>query len=606
MEVLHYVHLRARDVVILLAFTLLGSVTELGLPTMLANMIDSGVARSDRALVIGIAVGMGVLVVAGLAAGFVSATLAARVSTHMAADLRGQLFHKVARFSPEDMDKFGTASLVTRSTSDVNNVQMFVSLLLQIGVMAPLMLVAGIVLSSATGGKLATVLFVSVPVLFIVAAFIMRVVNRLSKRLRSKLDDINRIFLETLEGVRPIRAFNREEYEKERFGRENAEFTDINVAMGRLMAALFPLVGLLFGFTTTGVMWRGAAFASEGQLDVGALVANVQYISMILISLMMVSAVVMFYPSFAACGSRISEVLGWEPRIRDAEGKPVQRTSRGKVEFQHVSFIYDGAEEPVVRDLSFSVEPGTVTAIIGPTGCGKSSVLSLIPRLFESSLGNVVVDGVNVKKYPLHELRDLMGYVPQKNVLFKGDIASNLSWGDEEADEEAMWHALDIACASDFVREKEGGLHAEVAQGGTNFSGGQRQRLAIARALMRPAELYLFDDSFSALDMKTDRRLRENIQRELGDATLIIVAQRVGTIINADQIIVLDDGICQGRGTHEELLETCDMYREMAMLQLGEQQVADTMRARARRLEQERAALEASALAELAEEGGER
>ena len=522
---------------------------------------------------------MAALAIAGFVSALAATVISARISTTLAMDLRARIFRKVQSFSSADMDRFGTASLVTRSTSDVTNVQFFVTMLMQMGVMSPLMLVAGLVLSSATGGRLSMVLLVSVPVVLVLTALIMPVVSRLSRRMRQRLDNLNRVFLETLEGVRPIRAFRRESYEVARFGEANAQHADVAIAQGTLIALIMPLVGLIFGFTTTAVLWFGAGYVSTGAMEVGALVANVQYISMILMSIMLVSAIIMFYPNFSACANRICEVLDATPTIVDGTRSLNERTERGTLEFRHVSFSYAEAEKPVLSDISFVCRPGTVTAIIGPTGSGKSSLMRLVPRLFDASAGSVLVDGMDVRDYALDDLRALMGYVPQKNVLFSGDVAENLNWGDAQGDEDAWQRALRISCATDFVDEKEGGTHAAVAQGGSNFSGGQRQRLAIARALMRDAEFYLFDDSFSALDMRTDRELRGNIRRELTDATILIVAQRVGTIIDADQIIVLEDGVCVGKGTHRELLASCETYREIATLQLGEQAVVDELRA---------------------------
>ena len=579
MGVLRYVHIKWWQVMALLVLTLAGAAAEMGIPTLLARMIDDGVSMGATGVIVSIAVLMAVLAIVGCIASFATTFLSARISTDLAADLRSQIFRRIQEFSLADMDRFGTASLVTRSTSDVTNVQMFVTLIMQIGVFAPLMLVAGLVLSSATGGRVSKVLLVSVPVLFVLAAVLMRVVSRLSKRMRKRLDELNRVFLETLDGVRPIRAFRRESYEIARFGKANAAHAEVAVAMGQLMALLMPLVGLIFGFTTTGVMWLGAGYVADGLMDVGALVANVQYITMMLMSIMMMSAVIMIYPNFSACAERISEVLGSQASVTDGSASLDDRTGRGKLEFDHVSFRYADAQNAVLDDITFSCEPGTVTAIIGPTGSGKSSLLRLIPRLFDVTEGAVLVDGLDVRSYALADLRSLIGYVPQKNVLFSGDIAHNLNWGDERGSEGDWQRALDISCSSEFVREKPEGVYAQVAQGGSNFSGGQRQRLAIARAIMRDAEFYLFDDSFSALDMGTDRMLRSNIRRELGDATVLIVAQRVGTIIDADQIIVLDDGACVGKGTHRELLKSCETYREIATLQLGEQAVVDELRA---------------------------
>lgn len=578
MSIVKHLRIPVRLVVALVLLTLVGAVTELMLPTLLARMIDRGVVQGVRGTVLALALVMAVLALVSCAATIASTTISARISTGFAAELRRKLFYKVQEFSAAETDQFGTASLVTRSTSDVANVQTFLTLLLQLGVLAPLTLVAGLVLSVVTGGALSLVLVVAIPVLVAVSMLIIRRLASYSKLMRKKLDVVNRVFLETIEGVRPIRAFRRENTEVERFYDANADYAQTSISQGRLMALLVPAVTLIFGLTNTGVLGVGAGLVAGRGLEVGALVANVQYVSMILISVMMVSAVVMMFPNFDACATRIGEVLDCEVSVWDGEATLEERSAVGTLEFRNVTFAYPGASEAAISDLSFVAEPGTTTAIIGPTGSGKSSLLKLVPRLYDATIGEVLVDGLDVRDYALGDLRSLMGYVPQKNVLFSGDIASNLSWGDDQGGEEDWEYALDMACATEFVSQKQDGVYAAVSQGGTNFSGGQRQRLAIARALMRPAEFYLFDDSFSALDMRTDRTLRANIRRNLGDATVLIVAQRVGTIIDADQIIVLDEGVCVGRGTHQELLHTCELYRELATLQLGEDEVMRTLK----------------------------
>lgn len=579
LKLLRRIHIRWREVAALVLLMLVGSAAEMMLPTALATMIDDGVVAGDRGLVAAIAAGM--VAAAAVAAGAsVAATyFSSRVSTKVGADVRSAIFRKVQTFSEAEMDRFTTASLVTRSTSDVTNVQMYMTMLLMMGTMAPLMLTAGLVLSAATGGRVSIVLAVSVPVLLVLAGAALVLVSRLSVRLRTQLDAINRVFLEALEGVRVIRAFRKEGYEASRFAQANADYTGTAVFQGRVMAALMPLVQLIFGLTTAGVMALGAGYVADGSMEVGALVANTQYIALILGSVMMLSAVVMLYPNAYACAKRINEVLDTEPSVKDGDKPLSARPSRGSVEFQDVSFSYPGSEGAVLDHVSFACAPGTVTGIIGATGSGKTSMLRLVPRLYDATGGRVLVDGMDVRDYRLDDLRSLIGYVPQKNVLFSGDVASNLDFGDEDGGEAEWGRALEVACADEFVEAKEGGAHAEVAQGGSNFSGGQRQRLAIARAVMKGAEIYLFDDSFSALDLKTDRQLRRNLHERLSGATVVTVAQRVGTIRDADQIIVVDEGRVAGKGTHSELLRSCQIYREIAELQLGEDEVRKEMAA---------------------------
>lgn len=568
------VKLSGKQVFALLALMLLSAVTAMLLPTALASMIDVGVAQENRSAILIIAAVMAVLALLGCLFNIAATVLSARISTKFAADLRREVFHRVQDLSAAEVEKFGTASLVTRSTSDVTNVQMFLSLLLRLGVTAPLMAVAGLVLSSLTGGELSSVLNLAIPALLLGAGAIVIFVSRYSVALRQKIDRLNKRFLETLEGVRVIRAFNQQEKEMARFDEANGDLAALTIRSGRVSALLMPVIQVIFGVTTAAVMGMGAWYVSTGEMDVGALVANSQYISMILAAIMMLALVILLFPMSYACARRIAEVLNAESSIQSGNHSASERPERASVVFDHVTFAYPGADEPVLKDISFESRAGEVTAIIGRTGCGKSSVLKLVPRLYDTMFGHIYVDGMDVKKYKLEELRGLIGYVPQKNVLFSGDVASNLRFGDEQSGEEQWREAAHIACADEFIEQKDGAYHAAIAQGGMNLSGGQRQRMAIARAVVKQPEIYLFDDSFSALDMKTDRTLRARLRENMGGATMLIVAQRVSTILDADRILVMEDGQIVGNGTHKELLRTCELYREIAQLQLGEEEVA--------------------------------
>ena len=575
--ILSRVKLQGKHVAALLILMLLSAVSAMLLPTALASMIDTGVAGENRSAILIIAAVMAVLSLLGCLFSVAATVLSARISTNFAASLRREIFHQVQSFSAAEMDRFGTASLVARSTSDVTNVQMFLSLLLRLGVTAPLMAVAGLVLSSLTGGELSSVLNIAIPALILGAGVIVLLVSRYSITLRQRIDQLNKRFLETLEGVRVIRAFNQQAREIQRFEEANGDLTATAILSGRVSALLMPVIQVIFGVTTAAVMGMGAWYVSQGEMDVGALVANSQYISMILAAIMMLALVIMLFPMSYACARRIAEVLNTTSSIQSGSHSAEERPERACVVFDHVTFAYPGADEPVLRDISFESRAGEVTAIIGRTGCGKSSVLKLIPRLYDATLGHISADGMDVKKYSLQELRALIGYIPQKNVLFSGDVASNLRFGAQESGEAQWQEAAHIACADEFIEQKPGGYHAEIAQGGTNLSGGQRQRMAIARAVVKKPEIYLFDDSFSALDMKTDRTLRARLRESIGNSTMILVAQRVGSIIDADRILVMEDGQIVGRGTHRELLRTCPLYREIAELQLGEEEVQHEM-----------------------------
>ncbi len=565
------VKLKSRQIILLFALVLLSAIGQMLLPSFLAQMISHGVAEGENRVIWMYAIIMAGVTVFSCIISFLSVKIASYISTDFAAQLRNQVFSKVQEFSAAEMDKFGTASLVTRSTSDITNVQNFLTLMLRIGLLAPMMAAAGLIFSAATGGEVSSVLLIAIPVLLIALTVIVVLASRYSISLRKKLDQINRLFLESLEGVRVIRAFNRQKAESERFENANGDYAMTAMAAGRITSLLMPAISVIFGVTTAAVLGMGAYYVNTGAMEVGSLVANSQYISMVLTSVMMLSLVIMMFPTSYACAKRISEVLETESSIRDGKFSMKEKTMHATVEFRHVTFAYPGADEPILKDISFISRPGEVTAIIGGTGRGKSSILKLIPRLYDPMFGEVLIDGINAKEYRTEDLRSMIGYVPQKNVLFSGNIGENLNFGKENGTEEDWEQAAGIACADEFISKRKQGYYDMIAQGGTNLSGGQRQRMAIARAMMKKPEIYVFDDSFSALDMKTDRQLRENLKKNIGDATVIMVAQRISTIVDADRILVVDDGQIVGNGTHEELLKSCSLYREIAEIQLGKE-----------------------------------
>ncbi len=567
------VKLKPGQIVKLFALVLLSAVGQMLLPSFLAQMISHGVAAGDERVIWTYAFIMAGVTVFSCIISFLSVKIASYISTDFAAQLRNQVFSKVQSFSAVEMDRFGTASLVTRSTSDITNVQNFLTLLLRVGLLAPMMAVAGLVFSAATGGEVSSVLLVAIPVLLGALTMIMVLASRYSIRLRKKLDQINRLFLESLEGVRVIRAFNKQKVETDRFEEANMDYAMTAMTAGRITSLLMPVISVIFGVTTAAVLGMGAYYVNTGAMEVGSLVANSQYISMVLTSVMMLSLVIMMFPTSYACAKRISEVLETESSIRDGGLSLENRKTHATVEFRHVNFAYPGADEPILKDVSFVSRPGEITAIIGGTGRGKSSILKLIPRLYDPMFGEVLIDGVNAKEYRTEDLRSLIGYVPQKNVLFSGDIADNLNFGNENGTEEEWQKAAKTACAEEFILKKKQGYHDAVAQGGTNLSGGQRQRMAIARAMMKKPEIYVFDDSFSALDMKTDRQLRQNLKENIGDATVIMVAQRVSTIMDADQILVLDEGKLVGIGKHIDLMKNCSVYQAIAKSHMSIEEV---------------------------------
>ena len=567
------VKLKGRQIAVLSVLVLFAAIAEMMLPSLLAQMINNGVADSSRSAVLNLAAVMTGVTILACIVNFWSVKIASRISTDFSATLRGQVFEKVQSFSAAELDKFGTASLVTRSTSDITNVQNFLTMLLRIGILAPMMAIAGLSFSAATGGQVSSVLTVAIPVLLVSCGIIILFASRYSVKLRQKLDRLNQLFLESLEGVRVIRAFNKQQAERRRFGEANTDYAATAMLSGRITSLLLPVINVIFGVTTAAVLGLGARYVETGAMEVGSLVANSQYISMVLMSVMMLALVIMMFPTAYACAGRIAEMLQTETSIRDGSFSLQERPLRSTVEFRHVTFAYPGAQEPILKDISFEAHPGEITAIIGGTGRGKSSILKLIPRLYDPLFGEVLIDGVNAKDYAVDDLRSLIGYVPQKNILFSGDIAPNLNFGKEDGTQRDWQEAARVACAEEFILKKENGYHDRIAQGGTNLSGGQRQRMAIARAIMKQPEIYVFDDSFSALDMKTDQTLRKNLRASMRNATIIMVAQRVSTILDADRILVVDDGRIVGQGTHQELLKNCPLYREIAEIQLGKEAI---------------------------------
>lgn len=569
--ILKHVKFKSKQLVALFFLILLSAFGQMLLPALLSKMISLGVVTGENRTIWMFAAIMAGVAVFSCLISFGSVKIASGISTSFAAQLRDKVFSIVQSFSAADLDQFGTASLITRSTSDITNVQNFLTLLLRVGLLAPMMAIAGLIFSASTGGKVSFVLLFAIPVLLIVLTIIMIFASRYSIRLRSKLDHINHLFLETLEGVRVIRAFNKQKTECERFENSNEDYAMTAMTTGRITSILMPAISVIFGVTTAAVLGVGSYYVELGAMEVGSLVANSQYISMVLTSVMMLSMVIMMFPTSYACAKRIAEVLNTKSTIVDGSFPLEQRPLRSTVEFRNVTFAYPGADEPVLKDINFISNPGEITAIIGGTGRGKSSIVKLIPRLYDPLFGEILIDGVNIKDYSLKDLRSLIGYVPQKNKLFSGNIAENLNFGNENGNEKDWKEAAKIACANEFIEKKQSGFFDPIAQGGTNLSGGQRQRMAIARAIMKKPEIYVFDDSFSALDMKTDRQLRQNLKESIGDATMIIVAQRISSILNADRILVIDDGRIIGNGTHKELLESCSLYREIAEIQLGKE-----------------------------------
>jgi len=498
----------------------------------------------------------------------------ARTAMAVGRDIRQSVFRRVNEFSAREVGHFGTPSLITRNTNDVQQVQMLALMTFTLMVSAPIMCVGGILLALNQNVRLSSLLLVSVPALGVIVMLIISRMRPLFRLMQERIDQINRIMREQITGVRVIRAFVRDSSERERFGAANRDLYDVGLGTGRLMALMFPSVMLVLNFSSIAVLWFGGHLIGDGTMQVGSLTAFLTYLLQILMSVMMATFMFMMVPRAEVCAERIVEVLDTTPEVLPPLQPVSIGSTHGRLEFRNAEFRYPGAQQPVLHDISLLAEPGQITAIIGGTGSGKTTLISLIPRLFDATKGAVLVDGVDVRDLDPKLLSDLVGLVPQRPYLFSGTVASNLRYGKPDATDAELWRALEIAQARDFVAQMQDGLDARISQGGTNVSGGQRQRLAIARAIVHKPEIYLFDDSFSALDYATDAALRSALSHETADATVLIVAQRVATIRNADKIIVLEAGQIVAAGTHDELMATDETYREIVLSQLTEQEAA--------------------------------
>ncbi|MDQ0723811.1 ABC transporter ATP-binding protein [Paenibacillus amylolyticus] len=561
-------------IIFILVLVLFQSLAELYLPTLMADIVNDGIIKGDIPYIWQIGGWMLVIAIGGTACSVIASYLSSRTAGGFAKQLRSRVFRHVENFSLQEFDKMGTASLITRTTNDITQVQNVLTMMLRMMIMAPLMCIGGIFMAVSQDAKLSTIFLVVLPVLGGAIALIGAKGLPLFKTIQKKLDRLNLVLREQLTGIRVVRSFNRGEHEKVRFNGANTELRDSSIKVNVLMATIMPVMMLVMNFSMIAILYFGGMRIDSGNMNIGALIAFIQYAMQIMFSLIMVSMIFVMIPRASASAERINEVLDMQPDLSNPEQPRGMKSMQGMIEFDNVTFRYPGAENPALSDISFTARSGETTAIIGGTGSGKSTLLSLIPRFYDVTEGSVRVNGTDVRELRQEDLRAKIGFVPQKAVLFTGTITENIRHGKDDATMDEVVHAARTAQAENFITEMKEGYDSLIAQGGNNVSGGQKQRLSIARALVRRPEVYIFDDSFSALDFKTDAKLRAALKSETTEAAVLIVAQRVSTVMDADRILVMDEGRIVGSGTHKELLEHNEVYREIVSSQLTEEEIA--------------------------------
>jgi len=561
-------------IAIVLVLLFLQALAELYMPTLMADIVNIGIVEGDISYIFKVGGFMLLVALGGVIFSIIAGFLSAKIATGFARDLRSKVFSQVEEYTLHEFDTIGTASLITRTTNDITQLQQVLIVIFRMMISAPLMCIGGIIMAVSKDATLSLVFVVVLPLLAGILLIIARKGIPLFKAMQVKLDKLNLVLRENLTGIRVIRAFNRIGHEKKRFGEANSELTSTAIRVNIVNASMLPIMMLVMNLTSIVIVWAGGIRIDNGNMQVGDMMAFLQYAMQIMFSLVMTSLLFITIPRAEVSAVRINEVLDTKSNIRDLQNAVSVGRKKGFLEFDHVTFSYPGAEKPAVSDITFTVSPGETTAVIGGTGSGKSTLVNLIPRFYDVDKGRILVDGIDIRKMKQESLRAKIGFVPQMSILFSGTVSDNIRYGKADATDEEVRHAAQIAQAAEFISGMAEGFDAVISQGGTNVSGGQKQRLSIARALIRRPEIYIFDDSFSALDFKTDAKLRAALKNEIGDSTVLIVAQRVSTVMDANRIIVLDDGKISGIGTHKELLNTCEVYREIVYSQLSEEEIA--------------------------------